>query len=107
MTYSELVTGLKNVPPQELRVSEDDYFEGVFLQASMPTASVGLEAYFGVPLKPLGMSAGPEAEKISKPYGGIQTGQTLYVRKGQEGLDCALIWPWGNGVSVTLKIIRE
>jgi hypothetical protein len=107
MTFSELVSALKNIPTEERRAAQETYFEAVFRSSEMTTVNTTLEAYFGVPLKPSGVRASPEALKISEPYGGIQTGQTLYSYKTLEGTDCALLWPWGSGIAVTVKVVTR
>ena len=49
---------------------------------------------------------GREANEFAKEYGGIQVGQVLYYR-GSEGISqLAMIWPWQDGVRLTVKIIQ-
>ncbi|NLE65536.1 MAG: hypothetical protein GX606_06445 [Elusimicrobia bacterium] len=107
MIFEELLLSLKNIPAEESRAALPAYFEAVFTLEHMPAVRASLEAYFGAALKPAGVPASIDAVKIAKAYGGIQTGQTLYAGSCAEGADRAFLWPWGNGLAVTVKVLRE
>ena len=65
-----------------------------------------LEVYFGSPLKPEGQAPSGKANQLAQAYGGIRADQTMYWRQSSEHDEFALLWPWGNGVRLTAKIIQ-
>lgn len=107
MTFNELLGEIQKVPHQEMRASEPDYLELVVAQNTLGAVTSVLGTYFGVPLKPAGVSSSKDADKHAEPYGGIQVNQTMYFRPGERGSELALLWPWGSGAATTVKIIRE
>ena len=107
MTFDDLAVQIQNIPCAEKRASEVNYREVVFAQSNMPQVNAVLEACFGAPLKPEGKLPSAEATEYSKVYGGVQGNQVLYHRKSASGDEMAMLWPWGNGASVTLKMIRR
>jgi hypothetical protein len=107
VTFEDLLEKIQNIPCSEKRVREPNYYEGVFAQPNMLQVHTALEACFGPPLKPEGKPPTSEATQYSKAYGGVQGNQVLYYRKCPQGDEMAMLWPWGNGASVTLKMIRR
>ena len=107
MTFEELLKQVKAVKGLEIRTVEKDYCEVVVAKAQLEVMLTVLNVYFGAPLKPGGQAVSKDAKHYSEPYGGVQNNQTLYHRKGDMGAEMALLWPWGSGMSVTVKIIRE
>lgn len=106
MTFDELLKEIGRIPCQEVRAEEAEYCERVVAKEQLSALTVSLQAYFGVALKPAGASASAEALKNAEPYGGVQVNQTMYYKEAGAFRDLALLWPWGNGQSTTLKIIR-
>lgn len=106
MIFDELLNTIKKIQCEETRVVEADYMEVVVSEPVMEEVSAILCSYFGQPLKPAGKSPCLLAQSYSKPYGGIQRQQTLYVLKREKGAELALLWPWDNGQGTTVKIIR-
>ena len=107
MTFDDLLEQIQNIPCSEKRAREANYCEVVFAQPNMPQVNAALEACFGTPLKPEGKMPSAEATEYSKAYGGVQGNQVLYYRKSASGDEMAMLWPWGSGASVTLKMIRR
>jgi hypothetical protein len=107
MDFQQLLSEIKRKPLQELRAHSENYFEAVLSATQLIAAEDVLVSYFGVPLKPAGLSPSGDADRFSKPYGGIRRNQTMYLRKGKDGNEVAFLWPWGDGVLVTLKVIAE
>jgi len=107
MTFDDLLEQIQNIPCSEKRAREANYCEVVFAQPNMPQVNAALEACFGTPLKPEGKMPSAEATAYSKAYGGVQGNQVLYYRKSASGDEMAMLWPWGSGASVTLKMIRR
>lgn len=107
MNFSEFLEQFQKVQCQERRTQTDDYFEVVVAKPNWPAMDEALRSYFGEPMKPQGQNPSRDADKCAKPYGGVRKDQTLYFQKNETGSYAALLWPWGNGTSVTLKIIRS
>lgn len=107
MDFRQMLFEIKKRPLQELRAHSDNYFEAVMSATQLVAAEDVLVSYFGVPLKPAGLSPSGDANHFSRPYGGIRQNQTMYLRKEKSGNEIAFLWPWGNGALVTLKIIAE
>ena len=105
MSFPELLSNLRKQELQELRAHTDDYFEAVVSMSTLVTVEDVLMSHFGVPVKPAGVSASGEANRYSKPYGGIRKQQTMYYKAKDNGHECAFLWPWGCGTLVTLKVI--
>jgi len=106
MTFENLLEQIQSIPCEEKRTREENYCEVVFSKPNMSQVNAVLEACFGPPLKSEGKTPTPEAAQYSKPYGGVQGNQVLYHRKSDNRDEIAMLWPWGNGTSVTLKMIR-
>lgn len=106
MIFFELLEKVKKLHLDEIRNEQPDYLECVVPVAVLPELSILLGNYFGPPLKTAGQSANKEHQKITSPYGGIEKNQTLF-QTGQNGKsELAMLWPWGGGASVTLKIAQ-
>jgi hypothetical protein len=106
MRYDLFLEQLKKVPCQELRSSEAEYFELVVRTADLPKVNQVLETFFGKAVKPAGDKPTTEAKKLAEDYGGVRDDQTLYYLAAEELYYYSLIWPWANGQSVTVKVIR-
>ncbi len=107
MTFSEMIEAVKKNPCEEKRAQDDNYLEVVVKKPDLKAFSSVLQDYFGPPFKPEGKSPSAEAERVAQPYGGVRGNQTMYFRRTDEGTEVALLWPWGCGTLLTLKIIRR
>ncbi len=105
MTFEEML-GQFILISDEQRAQNDGYCEGVVSKAKLESALQIMESYFGLPLKPSGQPVTDEVKNYAQPYGGIGANQTMYYRKGENGAEMALLWPWGSGDAVTFKLIR-
>jgi hypothetical protein len=104
MTWNELACEVKKAKLIEMRGQEDNYLEVVVAVADLDPVTRLFNSYFGGPFKSMGELSSPEAEMYARPFGGVQTGQMLYIRKMEDLVHGALLWPWSNGSSVTVKI---
>lgn len=107
MTFQELLAEAKKISCVESRAQLDHYVEIVVASDALPPAEALLCSYFGRPLKAKGVAPTPEISTQTRPYGGVQQNQTMYFRQGADGGEFAFLWPWGNGLSITLKIMTE
>ena len=104
MTWNELAAEVKKSKLIEMRGQKEKYLEVVVAVADLAGVTSLFDSYFGEPLKPIGQRPSPDAVLYANPFGGVQTGQMLYVRKVDSAVHGALLWPWSDGVSVTVKI---
>jgi hypothetical protein len=107
MTFRDFLAEIQTLRIEELRVQTEDYLEAVISKAGLDPLHKVLTAYFGSPFKPEGHAPSAKAERHAKPYGGIRKDQTMYFREEGDLCECALLWPWGNGVCITVKIIQS
>ena len=106
MTFLELIKSLKKLPFDEIRKEYDGYFEFVISVKHLHTVYPLFEAFYGLPFKPAGTAPNPKAQDVTRNYGGIQTQQTLYYADRGPVSDCAMIWPWNDGLHATIKMAQ-
>jgi len=106
MDYNEFLKQIKQLEFQELREDRPEYIEFVMATDYMPSLTSILESYYGTAYSPPGKEPSEQAQKYADPYGGIEEGQTLYYLDCGDCFHCALLWPWGNGESTTIKIFQ-
>ena len=107
MNFSEFLSEVKKLNFQQVRADQPDYLECVLGKDLLAGLSPLLENYFGPAVKPPGKSPKGKDQEISSPLGGIQKNQTLYWAQRDGNTELAMLWPWGDGVSVTLKMARR
>jgi len=107
MTFQDLLTESAKIKCEEMRAREEDYCEIVVGNSEIPRMVSLLDSYFGIPFKAAGVEAAAEADRLADPFGGVQSNQTMYFRKGNDVSEFAFLWPWGSGMSTTVKIIRK
>lgn len=107
MTFKELLSEVAKIKCRETRVRTDNALEVVIAKSDLGSLTAVLESYFGPALKPAGTQPSREANRYAEPYGGIRRDQTMYFRKQEGGAEIALLWPWGSGDVLTVKIFRE
>lgn len=105
MTFEDLVREVRSQMAQDRKL-EKDYMEVVVEKEKLKPVLSVLENYFGAPFKPAGKAPSPEALQHSKPYGGIAQNQTLYFHQKEKTSEAAMLWPWGSGANITVKIFR-
>lgn len=106
VTFEELVDQVRKLPFEEKRQDVQDYFEAVVATGALPDLGRTLEGFFGPPFKAAGQKPSRESDRHSDRYGGVLQNQVLYYKE-REGLsNCAMLWPWGDGTRVTVKIGR-
>src|SRR3989338_7282215 len=103
--FKELVQELKKLPLEETRNDSEEGFEFVIKKSAFKKLDPLLQSFFGKVFKDAGAKPDQEAANLTAPYGGIYENQTLYVKKDATGFFLAMIWPWGDGVLATVKII--
>ena len=107
MTFQEFLSQVQTIRIEESRAQTEEYFEAVIAKEGLEAMHKILTAYFGPPLKPEGRSPSGEASRRAKPYGGIRKEQTMYFRQDGDLAECALLWPWGSGARITIKVTQS
>lgn len=107
MTFRDFLAALQTLKIEELRTQSEEYFEAVIAKTDVEPLHKMLAAYFGPPLKPEGQTPSGDANRHAKPHGGIRKDQTMYFRQDEDYAEFALLWPWGNGIRITVKIIQS
>jgi len=87
------------------RSNSNGYVELVIYKKEMELWSDIISGILGAAVKPAGASPTKEDLSLTKEYGGIRDGQTLFYCKFDEVPIVAMFWPWGNGEYVTLRMV--
>lgn len=106
MTFEELTEKISALECEEVRTRNESFLEVVVARTRLPELAETLKAYFGEPFKPEGQKPSRESDKYANPYGGARKDQTLY-RRTEGDPATAILWPWGSGTRITVKIIKE
>ncbi|MBU0549665.1 MAG: hypothetical protein KKH80_02570 [Candidatus Omnitrophica bacterium] len=107
MQFIELKEEVKNIAAGEMREDEENYLELVVLKGKIDDVCRKLEELLGPPAFPSENKLTPEIENIVNKYGGIFQGQTLYFSSQNNSTVFAMLWPWGSGMHVTVKLIHQ
>ncbi len=99
MNFTQLIADVKSLDFEEKRVQDTAYFEGVLAAQQRPDLERVLSQHLGV------VVAQPKLYKrYTAKYGGISKSQLLFFGEEGEHAIAAMLWPWRNGKSMTLKI---
>jgi hypothetical protein len=107
MSFEEFLAAAQKNPIDQTRTWKEDYAEVVITKDALGPFTSLFDSYFGRPLKPAGKPSSKDAANYSEAYGGIEKNQTLYFRKNENGQELAMLWPWADGASITVKMIRD
>ncbi|MBW1910723.1 MAG: hypothetical protein JRJ11_14485 [Deltaproteobacteria bacterium] len=106
MNYNEFLERIKELDFEELREDQPEYMEFVIATNHLNRLSSILESYYGAAYASPEEQPSKQAQKYADPNGGIRKGQTLYYLKSGEVFHCALLWPWGDRKSTTIKFFQ-
>ena len=106
MTYQELLGELKRLNIDEIRTDTTTFFEFTINTGLSDQLQNTLESYFGIAFKPAGSRPNKDAQKVTESMGGIRENQTLYLLEEDQNLNCAMIWPWSDGQTATVKLAQ-
>ncbi len=106
ISFTELLGETKKLKIDQLRTDTDVELEFVMRTDTLDTLHPTLEKYFGAAIKPAGVEPSKEVEEITSSMGGVWRNQTFYYLMTDGTASCAMIWPWGDGKSATVKIIK-
>lgn len=84
----------------------DECVELVIYKEEMAQWGKILEGILGFPVKPEGVAPRKKDRSLTEDYGGITDSQVLFYHEFEDVSVIAMFWPWGDGQSVTLKMVR-
>ena len=106
MTLADLIQNLKQIPISEVRTETADRFECVLENNNLKSLIPKLDEFFGLPKKPAGTKASGEIADLASDFGGVLHNQTLYYTVKNGTTHLAMIWPWSDGTTSTVKIFK-
>ena len=89
----------------ETRKTTDDYHEVVIFNKDINQWLIVCHRYLGTVTKPAGAKPTKEDLNLTKAFGGLSNGQTLFKKEEADSYLIAMYWPWTNGVHTTFKLI--
>jgi len=107
MNPKELISHFREMKISERRQVEEAYAEVVFFKQDLVSWEMLLESLLGPAVKPAGRKPEAAHEALANPRGGVRKDQILYHKKFADRGLVALLWPWQDGVNITLKIFPE
>jgi hypothetical protein len=102
---SEILKMSSGLDVHETRSEKPEYHEMVVYTKDLDSWEKIFREALGMAVKPPGSKATNEHILITEEYGGIDKGQTLYVRKTEEGATMIMLWPWQDGERITVKMV--
>ncbi len=84
-----------------------EYLHGIISSDDLESCSEMLARVFGLPRKPFGCRPmlDEPMQRMVDSHDGIHADQCLYLRRYNDGrVAFAALWPWSNGVLVTLRL---
>ena len=103
MAFNNLKKQIKLVTFDSVRCDEEDYFEAVFFKQDLVQVSAKLSVVLGEMVYPGVKPLEKKIETLVSEYGGIQKGQSLYLKEIGDFIMLAMFWPWQDGEHITLK----
>ena len=86
------------------RKASPTYREIVFFNKDMKKWDRVLTGSLGEPVNSKWKNPEKNMEKMTRKYGGIRKGQTLYIKEFENFSIMAMIWPWKDKCHSTLKL---
>jgi len=105
MTLNEIIEKLDKSKIIEEREVTDSYGEFVIANKDMKEWDKLLVEILGPAKKEASANPDKEDSQLTKAYGGIFSGQTLFKKDFEGHTIIAMLWPWGNDMYTTLKIV--
>ena len=103
MQFKQVKKEVKAVNFESVRADNEDYFEAVIVKDNLKDLTAKLEDLFGKPAWPSQTKIPDYVEKVIAGFGGIMKGQTLYFLVDESFYLFAMLWPWQDGLHITLK----
>jgi hypothetical protein len=107
MNPKQIIALCHDLKLAERRQVDEEYAEVVFFTRDLEHWQQKLEGLLGPAVKPAGCKPDKTHEALANPRGGVRKDQILYNKKFDNRGVVALLWPWQDGASITLKIFSE
>lgn len=107
MLFIQLKTLVISSELELVRADNKDYFEAVILKDKLAGVIEKIEAAFGSQKLPLDKELPLPARQAIDNLGGIRGNQTLHVFNNENNVILIMLWPWGDGRRVTLKMSQQ
>ena len=104
MTLKEIMERCRMLGVDQQRHRSDAYHELVFYQAEIDQWTKIFSGIFGPAVKPEGAKPTKALLHLTRDYGGIWPGQTLFKKDFDDVTVIAMFWPWQDGIHATLKM---
>ncbi|UCG81111.1 MAG: hypothetical protein JSV60_02160 [Desulfobacterales bacterium] len=104
MTLREIIERCSMLTVDEVRCEGDKYRELVFCGEDIDEWHRIFADVLGPAVKPAGKKPTKDHWRLTKDYGGVWAGQTLFKKEFEDGTVIAMFWPWQDGIHVTLKM---
>ena len=105
MNLKEIVSRFSGLHIEEIRSSSEDAQELVFTNERIEEWDKVFQEILGPAVKPKGTKPTKEDSQLTADYGGIFANQTLYRKEFGDETIVAMLWPWQDGVHITLKMV--
>lgn len=102
--FPQLLEEAKKTPWKEIRFDQADYLEFVIPTEHLSKVQAVLELFFGKPTKRPGEPLPEEIRDSMEKFGGVRNDQYLYLLEKDGSINYAMLWPWGDRESITVKI---
>ena len=107
MKFEDLKKEIKVLEFGEVRLDNDDSFEGVIRKKDLEALNAKLVSVFGAPAWPSAAKLSTEVKLVIDPLGGVMAGQTLYFKHTDDFSVFVMLWPWGDKEHITVKAGRK
>ena len=104
MTLREIIEKFASLRVDEQRCNSDQYHELVFYREQIDEWHRIAVNVFGPAEKAAGEKPTKDHLHLTRDYGGIWAGQTLFKKRFKDATVLAMFWPWEDGIHATLKI---
>lgn len=95
---------LNELTVSKQRKRTDTYSELVFFNKDLKKWDRTLSGILGPPMKSKWKKPDENLSLITRNFGGIRVGQTLYYKEFEDCKIIAMIWPWKDKTHTTLKL---
>jgi hypothetical protein len=99
MQFNEARKELGGIIFDSLRIDNASYLEAVIVKSELVKLTTVLERLFGSPKPP-----SREIQNSLKDFGGVWSGQKLYICNDGKVDTFAMLWPWADGNHFTVKV---
>lgn len=95
---------INSLPIVNQRQKNDSYNEIIFFHKDSKKLDRALAGILGPPVKLRWKKPDNNLKSLTRRYGGIRVGQTLYLKDYDDCRVVAMIWPWKDQKHTTLKL---